>query len=66
MSKIYLTSENPRHFLVDSKGDLYEVSKGLAEVHAKLRTRSIATVDHIDKETNTIWFSSPLPKEVEA
>ena len=54
----------PRHFLMDSKGDLFEVSEELAEQYAKAHSRGTITVDHIDKKTNTIWFSSPLPKEV--
>ena len=63
---IHFTSEDPRNFLVDSKGDLYEVSEELAEMHKNLHPSAIATVDHIDKETKTIWFTSPLPKEVKA
>jgi hypothetical protein len=66
MSRILFKSEDPRHFLVDSKGDMYEISEELATMHADLHPRSIATVDHIDKETKTIWFTSPLPPEVKA
>jgi len=66
MSQIFMKSANPLHFLVDSKGDMYEVSAELAELHKDLHPSHIATVDHIDKATNTIWFSSPLPKEVNA
>jgi hypothetical protein len=66
MSRIFFKSEDPQHFLVDSKGDMYEVSEELAAIHADLHPRSIATVDHIDKEAKTIWFTSPLPAEVKA
>ena len=66
MSRIFFKSEDPQHFLVDSKGDMYEVSEEFAAIHADLHPRSIATVDHIDKEAKTIWFTSPLPAEVKA
>ena len=66
MSRIFMKSEVPHHFLVDSKGDMYEVSEELAELHKTLHPSHMVTVDHIDKATNTIYFSSPLPKEVSA
>ena len=66
MSKIYLKSDDPRHFLCDSKGDLYEVSAELADAYAASHPRMTATVDRIDAATNTIWFSNPVPKEVKA
>lgn len=64
MSRIFLKSETPTHFLVDDKGDLYQVSEFLAEQHKALHPRTTVAVDHIDKETNTIWFSAPLPAKV--
>ena len=66
MSTIYFKSHDPKHFLIDSKGGLYEVSEEIAEAHKKVNPKSTATVSHIDKDTNTIWFSSPLPPEVKA
>ena len=66
MSKIHLKSENPRHFLSDSSGDLYEVSKEIADQYAKFCPRTTATVDRVDVENKTIWFTNPLPKEVKA
>lgn len=64
MSKIYFRSESPMHFLVDSKGDLYEVSEELAKRHADLHPSSKAVVERIDEKTNTIYFTSPLPESV--
>ena len=66
MSKIYadFVTYPARHFLSDSKGDLYQVSEEIAENYAQLHPRSTAIVDHVDTKTNTIWFTNPLPKEV--
>lgn len=64
MSVIHLKDEEPTHFLVDSKGDIYQVSKEIADAYALVRPRMSATIDHIDTATNTIWFGTPLPSEV--
>ena len=64
MSNIFLHDEEPQHFLMDSKGDLYQVSEELAKEHSV--SRGTVTVSRIDKETNTIYFCSPLPDEVKA
>ena len=66
MSQIFMTSGDPRHFLMDSKGDLYEVSEELAQQFAEARPSAAIVVDHVDPKTNTIWFKNPLPKEVTA
>ena len=61
-----MKSQDPRHFLVDSKGDMYEVSKEIADAYALVHSRATATVDHVNPKTKTIYFSTPLPKEVKA
>ena len=66
MSKIFFADRETRHFISDSKGDLYEVSKEIADKYAALNPHQTAVIDRVDKETNTIWFTSPLPKEVKA
>lgn len=66
MSKVFLKSDDPRHFLVDSNGDMYEVSKEIADLYATIRPRHSATIDHVDVETNTIWLTSALPDKVKA
>lgn len=62
MSVVHLTTHDPKHFLVDSSGDMWEVSKEIA----KFFPRASATVESIDIPNKTIYFSSPLPKEVKA
>ena len=66
MSKIYLADHETRHFLSDSNGDLYAVSKEIADKYAAIHPRETAVIERVDPETNTIWFTSPLPKEVKA
>ena len=66
MSNIFLASQEPHYFLTDSKGDLYEVSEEIAKRHESRDPQFVAVIDHVDTETNTIWFTSPLPKEVKA
>jgi hypothetical protein len=71
MSKIYadfseFVDQPEQHFLMDSKGDLYQVSEELAEAHAKLYPQSTAVVSEVDTKTNTIYFTSPLPAKVKA
>ena len=64
MSKIYLTSQEPHHFLMDSKGDLYEVSEEIAQRHSE--PTCVMVVDHVDADTNTIYFSSPSSEKAAA
>lgn len=64
MSKIFMKDQAPAHFLVDSDGNLYQVSKEIAEKYAAAYPGASAVVDHVDTKTNTIWFTSPLPAEV--
>jgi hypothetical protein len=66
MSMIHFANQETRHFLIDSKGDLYEVSKEIAEKHSQIHPKETAVVSSIDEKTNTIWFESPLPKSVRA
>jgi hypothetical protein len=66
LSKIFLKDEDPQWFLMDSKGDLYQVSEEIAKRNSDIHPHGTAVVDHVDTKTNTIWFSNPLPKEVKA
>jgi hypothetical protein len=52
-----------------------EFRKGWERIYSQQEARKVASgtmsqiffkVDHIDKETNTIWCTSPLPPEVKA
>ena len=61
-----LSDQSTQHFISDSKGDLYQVSEEIANKYAALNPQEVAVVDHIDKETNTIWFTSPIPERVNA
>ena len=66
MSSIFFADHDTHHFITDSKGDLYQVSKEIADKYATLYPKSVAVVQSVDKESNTIWFASPLPNEVKA
>lgn len=66
MTTVHFTTENPRHFICDSKGELYEVSEEIAITYEALHPATTVHVDHVDEDTNTIWFHGPLPKEVQA
>lgn len=59
MSTVHFQSERPRHFLTDSRGDMYEVSEEIAVNYASMFPKNSVQVDHVDPETNTVWFSSP-------
>lgn len=52
------------HFLMGDNGELYIVHEETASWLAEVNKLGSAVIERVDPETNTVFFSAPLPERL--